>query len=82
MIGARDRRGEELEEESPLRAGLDGVRDVRRDHPGRSRDEITGLLADPEAKRAANEDAGLLVHVDGRWEATDAWPVHLMVEQG
>ena len=26
--------------------------------------------------------AGLLVHVDGRWETTDAWPVHLMVEQG
>src|SRR2546429_4127916 len=26
--------------------------------------------------------AGLLVHVDGTWEATEAWPVHLMVEQG
>lgn len=26
--------------------------------------------------------AGLLIHVDGSWEATDAWPVHLMVEQG
>ena len=27
------------------------------------------------------ELAGLLIHEDGRWEATDAWPVHLMVEQ-
>lgn len=26
--------------------------------------------------------AGLLVHVDGSWEATEAWPVQLMVEQG
>ncbi|HLH61228.1 MAG TPA: FAD:protein FMN transferase [Ktedonobacteraceae bacterium] len=25
--------------------------------------------------------AGLLVHVDGTWEATDAWPVQLMVVQ-
>lgn len=25
--------------------------------------------------------AGLLICVDGTWEATDAWPVHLMMEQ-
>ena len=25
--------------------------------------------------------AGLLIRVDGTWEATDAWPVQLMVEQ-
>ena len=26
--------------------------------------------------------AGLLIHTDGTWEATEGWPAHLMMEQG
>ncbi len=45
--------------------------------------KVAFILGSQEGKAFLSEHglAGLLVQVDGAWEATDAWPVQLMVEQ-
>lgn len=45
--------------------------------------KVAFVLGSKEGKAFLSDHglAGLLIHVDGRWEATDGWPVHLMVEQ-
>src|SRR5581483_8465897 len=57
------RRGEDLDEHRALRPGLDVVGHVREDPPHPARPELARLAADPEAERALEQHADLLVGV-------------------